>query len=229
MIPTTNPTAFSSARLLRTRWLAISTFCTLSFALLLTLAAGCAPSERQRVQTVSDQFLDAMAQEDWDRAKPLLTEKARDSMGRINPFTQDRETEGEKTLAGRSKIKDYTLGDPVIEDTAAAVPVTLTEADHLRLGTLRLRREDGEWRVRALRIEGENDAPGATLDFENPESFLIEATFRAVGEGIAEILKGAGRGIGAFIREVEKGTTESPQPSPDSDGAVKVEEHSGGS
>jgi hypothetical protein len=229
MISATNQTALDNTRLMRTRWLAISTFCTLSFALLLTFTAGCAPSERQRVQAVSDQFLDAMAQENWDRAKPLLTEKARDSMGRINPFAQDKETEGKEILSPGSSIKDYTLGDPVIEGTAAAVPVTLTEADHSRLGTLRLRREDGEWRVRALRIEGENDAPGTTLDFENPETFVIEATFRAVGEGIAEVLKGAGRGIGAFMKEVEKGTTESPLPSPESDGAVKVEEHSGGS
>jgi hypothetical protein len=164
-----------------------------------------------------------MAQEDWSRAKPLLTEKARDAMGSMNPFSPNVVTAGKGTTAEPSRVIDYTVGEPNVEDTVAAVPVTLTETGHSRLGTLRLRREDGEWRVRALRVEGENDAPGVTLDFENPEAALVEATFRAVGEGVGLILKDVGKGIGAFLEGMEKGAA-SPQPSPESDGAVKIEE-----
>lgn len=244
MIPTKNRTNNNSTRLLRTRWLAVSAFCTLSVALLLTLAAGCGPTERQRVQTVSDQFLDAMSQKDWERAKPLLTEKARDAMGGLNPFPQNNEPGRKSHVTLSPRIENYTLGEPNIEDTVAVIPVTLTGTGHSTVGMLRLRREDSEWRIRALRIEGKNDDPGITLDFENPEAALLESTFRAVGEGIGEILKGAGKGIGAFLEGVEQGAaaarkstdttvpeepTDSPQPSPDSGGSVKIKEHSSGS
>ncbi|MES2465320.1 MAG: hypothetical protein V4671_32540, partial [Armatimonadota bacterium] len=206
MISANNPATGTNAPLLRIRWLAVSTFCTLSIALFVTLAAGCGPSERQRVQTVSDRFMEAMLQEDWDRAKPLLTEKARDAMGRINPFSNDEEfaSDSPSPPVKSSSARDYTIGEPIIEEASAAVPVTLTDAGDVKVGTLRLRREDGEWRVRALRIEGENKAPGMTLDFENPEAALLEATFRAVGEGVGEMLKGVGKGMGAFLRGFEQ-------------------------
>lgn len=245
MIASNNRTTGVGTQTLRSRWLATAAFCTLGFALLLTGAAGCGPSERQRVQTVSDQFLDAMSQENWSRAKPLLTEKGRDAMGSVNPFADDSETGGEKQAASSPRTETYTVGEPKIDDTLAAVPVTLVSGDQTQtsLGTLRLRREDGEWRVRALRIEGEDDSPGITLDFENPGAALLGAAFRAVGEGIGEMLKGIGQGMGAFMEGIEKGAaamekaqsgnspeaTESPAPSPGSDGSVKIEEHPSGS
>jgi hypothetical protein len=243
MIAANTPADGSATQILRTRWLAVSAFCTLSFAFLLAFAAGCGPTERQRVQTVSDQFLDAMSQEDWNRAKPLLTEKAREAMGSINPFPQNSDANGTSRVPASPRIANYTIGEPNIDDTAAVIPVTLTYADQSTLGTLRLRRENGEWRVGALRIEGGNDAPGITLDFENPQAALLEATFRAVGEGVGEILKGVGKGMGAFLQGVEKGVAAmekpegsgaaegagSPVPSPGSDGTVDIKEQTGGS
>ncbi len=244
MISVNNQTLSTGVRPLRVRWLTISAFCTFSFALLLTFAAGCGPTERQRVQTVSDQFLDAMSREDWDRAKPLLTEKARDAMAGINPLSQDGGTSGERRVSISSPVENYTLGEPGIHEETAAVPVTLTGTDGSAVGTLRLRREDGEWRVRALRIEGENDAPGITLDFEDPAAALLEPAFQAIGEGIGEMLKGVGRGMGAFLQGVEEGAAaaeksekrkpldefpEPPQASPGSDGAADIREHSGDS
>jgi hypothetical protein len=232
-------------RVLRSRWVAVTTFCTLSFALFLAFSAGCGPSERQRVQTVSDQFLDAMSQEDWNRAKPLLTEKARDAMGGVDPFSDSSGTDSEKQASSSPRTETYTVGEPSIEDTLASVPVTLVRGDRTNLGMLRLRREDGEWRVRALRIEGEGDRPGVTLDFEEPGAALLGAAFRAVGEGIGEMLKGIGQGMEAFMEGIGKGAaamekaqsshspeaTESPAPSPDPgrDGSVKIEEPSSGS
>jgi hypothetical protein len=244
MITADNPTAQGGISFLRTRWLAISALCLLSFTFLITLTEGCGPSERQRVQTVSDQFLEAMSQKDWGRAKPLLTEKARDAMGSINPFAQS-ETDKAKPDSNSPISENYTLGEPKIEETQASIPVTLTREGHTNLGILRLRREDGEWHVRALRIEGENDAPGITLDFENPQTVLFDAAFRAIGEGVGEMLKGLGKGMGAFMEGLEKGAaamekasetaspsaveTPEPAPSPDSSGSgVKIEEHTGG-
>ena len=225
----------TGTRVLRSRWAAVTTFCTLGFVLL-AVTAGCGPSERQRVQTVSDQFLEAMSQKDWIRAKPLLTEKARDAMGNVNPFTDETVSEDENEKRASSPRSDtYTVGEPSIDDTLASVPVTLIRGERTTLGVLRLRREDGEWRVRALRIEGEGegDRPGITLDFEEPGAALLGAAFRAVGEGVGEMLKGIGQGMGAFMEGIGKGAaalektektehrespevTESPSPSPGS-------------
>ncbi len=237
-------TATTSRVILRSRPFvtAASLFCTLGLVILLTLTGGCRETERQRVRTVSDQFLDAMAQEDWSRAKPLLTEKARDAMGNTDLFAPKEASEkGSPAASATSAAEDYTIGEPRIEDSAAAVPVTFTHKGTTSEGTLRLRREDGEWRVRALRIEGENNSPGITLDFENPEGALLGAAFRAFGEGMGEMLKGFGKGMGAFFDGIEKGSAamkkseiaptvqESPTSSPTSDSPVKIEEHSSGS
>ena len=211
---------------------AVFSFATLTIVVLLMLTTGCRETERQRVRTVSDQFLDAMSQEDWSRAKPLLTEKARDAMGNVNLFAnKEKADDGNPAPSAASGADDYTIGEPRIDDSDASVPITFTRKGKTSDGKLRLRREDGEWRVRSLRIEGENDLPGITLDFENPEGALLGAAFRAFGEGMGAMLKGFGEGMGAFLKGVEKGSAvrESPSPAPDSNSTgspVKIEEHS---
>lgn len=206
MLPITPSKSAVALRPLQTRWLAVSAFCAVSLICfcLFSLTAGCGTSERQRVQTVSDQFLEAMTAEDWTRAKPLLTEKARDAMGQNNFFAPDGTAHDTPKASPTAGAETYTIGDPIVEEQTASVPVTMTRAGRTVPGMLRLRREDGEWRVRALRIEGEGDAPGITLDFENPEAALLGAAFRALGEGMGEMLKGFGQGMGAFLKGVEK-------------------------
>ncbi|MBC8101493.1 MAG: DUF4878 domain-containing protein [Cytophagales bacterium] len=241
-------TATDSRPLPRMRWTAIAAACA-AVAIALSVM-GCGRTERQQVQTVSDQFLEAMAQEDWSRAKPLLTEKARDAMGNLNPFQTEQDLQAERPSPGPSSSASagtYTVGEPNIEEESAAVPVTLSRGGKNSTGTLRLRREDGQWRVRALRIEGPGDEPGITLDFENPQAALAGMAFRVMGEGVGLLLKGVGQGMGAFLKGVGEGVAavekaekaeqaekasedrSVPEPSPTSDSGEIEERRSDGS
>ena len=177
------------------RWsapiLAAGTLCIVIavFALL----GGC-KSDSSRARETANTFLSAFQRADRPAAEAQLTRVAR-----------ERGWIGEEIAKTRSHDTGFTLGEPQIEKDTAQVPVTFTSESKPTEGFLRLRREEGAWRVWGLTFR--QDGVEFTLDFEHPENMLGDVG-RVVGQALGSALRDAARGMESFFTGLSQGATE---------------------
>lgn len=134
---------------------------------------GCQPSEEQKAKATARAFFQAFCEDNRTAMKAVLTQKAR-------RFIED--------FAGVRTTLDaeYTLEQAAVTDDTAQVYFTLKEEKSATKGHLKLRREEGEWRVYAITA---NTLPGGgewTINFENPSE--LTEVFRELGRSIGEAL-----------------------------------------
>ncbi|WP_395137666.1 hypothetical protein [Armatimonas sp.] len=166
-------------------------------ALICCLSCGCA-SDTSRARESARTFLAAMNQGDVDKAQSVATLAARPNLATMLKDIKPSST-------------GFTLGEPLVKDDTAEVPVTLTSGDPTpTAGKVLLRREEKEWRVWALRFQAES-GPELTLDFEHPERMVGEFFGAAVGE-LTKGLKSAektgrafGEALGGFVKGFSEG------------------------
>lgn len=158
------------------------------------MPAGC-NSDQRAAAYVTQQFLDAGKRGDETAVKATLTAKAQEKWS---------------TMIGSSVTKqnqnaEYTVGDPVITDDIAVVPVQVKAKDQQQEIKVKLRKEEGQWRVYAMLIPA--NGIELTLDFENPEEMAGEM-FKALGQGMGEMFKAMGKGMGEGMGAMMKGMSD---------------------
>lgn len=132
----------------------------------------------------AQRFVAAVNAKDTAALEETLTEKAREGL---------RSGSG-ANLTGKA-LTDVKWGSPVVEGQAARVPFRATRDGESHDATLHLRRERGEWRIRALEVA----IPGAesmTIDLESAGALAGELA-TAFAEGIAGSLAGGGASQGS--------------------------------
>ncbi len=157
-----------------------------ALALILGLMlAGCHNDQRAAETTVRN-FMEASKTGDKNGVNATLTTKAREKMQSgtgTNMATQK---------AGSSA--DYTIGETTVNGDTAQVPVTVNNNGREQQMTMKLRREDGEWRIYAMAIPLGPGGADFTFDFENPEGSLGEM-FKGMGQAMGQALRGMSEGF----------------------------------
>jgi hypothetical protein len=105
---------------------------------------------------------------------------------------------------GRNGSSSFTVGEPVVQEDTATVPVILKDQNGSTDAALKLRREEGEWRVRGIALATYPGGPQFNLNFENPQSVIPEA-FRAAGFALGQVTRGMEAGAAAFAKGFEQG------------------------
>jgi hypothetical protein len=172
-------------------------------ALFLITGTGCGTSDATRAKTAARDFVVAMDNDDQQGAEALLTEAARQKMAedpnRKNPLLEGKsDSQGEAT---------YTTGEPVITEDTASVPVAKVSGEDKEEATVCLRRENGAWKVYALKVPLRPGGTEVTLDFEHPEAMIGEA-FKVMGDNLENMMKEAGKGMGEGMAAFMKGMGE---------------------
>lgn len=151
--------------------------------------AGC-HSDKQQAAAVTGQFMDAMKTGNTAQLKSLLTKKS------VEKWNDEF---GKSMTSQTTQDGEYKLGDAEITDDTAAVPVTITSTKHPAPQTIKikLRKEDGQWKVYAMSFATPG-GPEMTMDFENPEAFLQDL-MKAMGGALQKMgsgMQGGGGGAG---------------------------------
>jgi hypothetical protein len=137
------------------------------------------------------QFMDALKRADEPGVRALMTQTARQRMDKPLNMT-------------RKDSMQYTLGAPVVHDTFAQVPVAVHDGGKDGSITVKMKQDEGEWRVYAI---GFALAPGTseiTFDMEHPDAIYGDL-FRGLGEGMGAMFKGMGEGMGAMLKGLGEG------------------------
>lgn len=180
--------------------------------------AGCGKSDAQQVNETARTFMSGMANDDRTLVEGTLTGLARQKM-----------QEGETSAPNKEGIghDGYTIGTPHIDGESASVPVTVTKNDgatppatdtevkpeedaresdkpQTETVTLKFRRENGAWKIWAMRVPFIPGGSNLTMDFEHPEAVVGDA-FKGIGEGVGAAMKGFGQGMGAMFKGMAEG------------------------
>jgi hypothetical protein len=185
----------------------LKTFKWLALVLPIAMVAGCGghdPASRARA------FIDALNRDDTAMAESLLTRLAREKVHSDDGKTLKL---GRKDSNGNDrKWQDYTVGEAVVDGEIAVVPLTSGVSEKPETMKLKLRKEDGEWRVFALIFPIDRAGVEVTLDLEHPELFAAELlkivpkaleeggkalvkSMEALGQGLAKMGEGFARGL----------------------------------
>jgi hypothetical protein len=164
-------------------------------ALVALLIAAHGANDRNQAREAAHGFLKAMAAGDQAAAERALTRRAREMMQSSDMLSGPK---------GKTGSGGYTLGDPLVRDDAASVPVTMKDDSGSTDATIQLRREEGEWRVRGMAFATYPGGPKFNLDFENPQDVLPEA-FRTAGFAFGQMTRGIQDGAAAFAKGFEQG------------------------
>jgi len=130
-------------------------------------ATSCGRTERAQAAgrsgttplAIAQRFVAALNASDAAALEKTLTEKAREGL-----------RGGSVSALASESLEDIAWGTPVVEGMVARVPFRAVRAGESRDATLHLRREKGEWRIRALEVA----IPGSgsmTLDLEAAGAF----------------------------------------------------------
>ncbi len=160
------------------------------------LIAGCHDPTRE-ARGVTHQFIEASERGDTRTAQSLLTYKAREYFP-----VSDQET------ATKAVTLHYQVGDPVIRDNEAIVPVTVTDDSGTQERKVQLRREEGKWRVYAMQIPTYAGGPNLTLNYEDPMRMIPES-MHAAGVIFGQATRGFEQGMKEFARGFEEGVKSS--------------------
>lgn len=162
---------------------------------------GCHNDQRASEDTARS-FMEAAQKGDEQALKATLTTKARE---KLNAGTSSR-LNLKKNGAG-----DYTLGQATVDGDTAQVPMTLKREGKETKGHIKLRREEGQWKVYALSAPLVPGGQELTFDLENPEAILGELMKQmpqVMGEGMktmGEGFKAMGEGLKKAGSEMNKG------------------------
>lgn len=169
--------------------------CALTLLLLGLLVGGCGLNSEQAAQETTRRFVNAMETGNRTEFLDTLTATANRKMMEYPSFVP------EPSEAAKTK---YTVGRPAIQREYASVPVTLEHDKAVTNATLRLRFEEGNWRVASLQLHENSNSPEVTMDFENPDADIVN-TFRGLGQTMGAVMRGLGQGVGAFLRGMRDG------------------------
>lgn len=164
----------------------------------LGVAALARGTDSHRASETARTFAAAFDRGDTDACQGTLTRAARERLSEWGALSRDRHHDGH-----HGATKEFRVGTPLINGDQATVTVTEITPDgeggnrSPQQATVRMRREDGAWRVYAMTLPLEAGLSPVTLDFEHPEAIVSEL-MRATGEA-------TGRAMGAFARGMEQG------------------------
>lgn len=158
-------------------------------------------TESERVRQRADTFLKTFMAGDSARALRCLTRVGQEKSASL-------------LENNKSSLNGFTIGDISIDGDDARAAVVLRESSGSQSGgssnsgAVLLRREAGEWRVRALEMSLLDGAAPITIDFEHPESLPGEAlrmTGAAMGRAVGEMGHALGNAMGSFARGFQEG------------------------
>ena len=161
--------------------------------LLMAFAGGCGVNNEQMAQESARQFVLAMESGSSDAARETMTATAKRKMADYPQFWGDRHP-----------VASHTIGRPAIEGEFATVPLTLQEGDESQNAEVKLRLEEGKWRVHALVLNATKDSPARTMDFENPDTELSQA-FHDAGKAVGVAAKEFTHGMTTFLKGMTEG------------------------
>jgi hypothetical protein len=167
-------------------------------ALLVVGLPGC--SLKRSPEDVSRQFMEAWRKADEPGMRALMTRTAREKMDRPFDVHQNAGTQ-------------YGVGQAAIQDDFAQVPVTVRDDGKEEKITIKLRQDEGEWRVYALTFPLTEGGPEVTFDMEHPEAFYGDL-FKGLGQGLGAMFKGMGEGMGAMLKGLGEGLDKLNQATP---------------
>lgn len=154
---------------------------------------GCAISDGQRAQNTAQAFVEAMSREDRQAIKETVTARA---WANLSGGNENKEPNKEQPT--------YSVGQAVITDDTAQVPITATENGKETPLHIKLRREDHEWRVYAMSVPSRFGGSELTIDFEHPEEIYGEV-FKGMGQAMGAMFKGMGEGLGSMFKGMQEG------------------------
>ena len=152
--------------------------------------AGCGPSDSQKAQRTARTFIAAMQDGDRAAVERIITRAARERVGASGIVPERKD--------GKSG-SGFSLGEPVVQGDTAIVPATLTEKDRNAEVTIRLRREEKEWRVYAMTVPMIPGGPPLTCDFEHPEAAFADS-FREMGRAAGYMAAGMAKAAEGFAQ-----------------------------
>jgi hypothetical protein len=165
----------------------------LFFSIIALWLTGCAVTDEQRAQNTAKAFVDAMQREDRLAVKETVTAKA---WANLSSQTETKREKQDKS--------DISVGQAVITDDTAQVPVTDRENGKETVVHVKLRREENAWRVYAMAVPTGFGNTEMVRDFEHPESMIGES-FKVFGEALGE-------GMGAMLKGFQEGLQKSMPP-----------------
>ena len=195
----------------------------------LVLCTGCGKSDNAQISETAKTFMSGSANGDRSLMESTLTKLAREkvadgsvSVGGENGMGHNGYTIGTPAIDGESASVPVTITKR--GESAEAEPATVTEvgedtedtnedANHAsssndapktEIITLKLRRENGEWKIWAMRVPLVPNGPTLTMDFEHPEAVIGDA-FKQMGEGVGAAMKGIGQGLGEMFKGIADG------------------------
>lgn len=147
----------------------------LGIALLSSTAASraAAAADEAAAEEVARLFLEAGSSSDREAFLGLLTAEARAAMG------------ADESGRPGAPPGPFTIGRAVVEGELARVPVTTTEGGVEQRAELRMRLEEGAWRVFGVALTIVPGQPEFFMDFEHPEAVLDVIT-DAFQEGLEQ-------------------------------------------
>ena len=136
---------------------------------------GVPAAAHETPEDVAARVMDAASTQDEEAFMAVLTAKARESLA----------SDDEGSFGGQD-YDSYEIGDATIEGTEASVPVEAVEAGATEKLNLKLRQEDGAWRLYAMGMEL---APGneMTINFENIGE-MMQGMVEGLGEALGDAL-----------------------------------------
>lgn len=145
-------------------------------------------------------FLDACRRNDTSAIRAALTARARSNVS-VHP--------NEESPPKDMKPADWRIGRTTITGDTASVAITMKDDSGTEApGHLKLRREDGEWRVYAMAVEVPPAGRELVLDFEHPESIAGEALalgLRTAAHALTNALPKIGEELGRGLRQLGDG------------------------
>ncbi len=129
-------------------------------------------------EQVAERLMQAAATQDEAAFLAVLTKKAREALG----------ADQSGSFSGQ-EYDSYTIGDAVIDGGEASVPVEAVNAGEPESLNLKMRNEDGAWRLYAMAMVLAPDTE-MTVNFENMGEMLQELA-EGMGDAIGEVFTSA--------------------------------------
>ncbi len=143
---------------------------------------GCSPAsdvqplpQAETPEQVADRVMQAASSKDEDAFMAILTTKARESL-----------SSGDNGSFGGQEYDSYEVGEPVIDGAEASVPVSAVKGGEPENVNLKMRQEDGAWRLYAMGMVVGPDTE-MTVNFENIGQMMQELT-AGLGDALGEAL-----------------------------------------
>jgi hypothetical protein len=173
---------------------------------LLFIVCGCG---RNDPASVTRAFLEASSRKDKASAEKYLTKLARQN---INYSGKDKGgtvsiTDKDPVTGADRKWDDYNVGDAVITDDSATVPVTSKNGNKPETIRFKLKQDEGAWRIYAFAIPVDQTGTEITLDLEHPERIageLLKILPQELGEGLKKLGEGFIKAGAELSKEAQK-------------------------